>query len=180
MDVMRKSVLAVVVLLAVIAGGCAQTNCVWIERSEGGTMTQKVGVSTRVAKLLAHPGSTFGLGDVDISYDTLLAVCRGELDLRMTDAKGKTEVHGGRFSEKMKEETAKHNYLIVESTDGTGGTKVEKIRVESLEAIPFLVAMIGSKESEADMEKIESALERGGVLYVRDFRKNTRLWIYVN
>jgi len=177
---MRKSVLALSLFLAFLAGACAQTNCIWIERTEDGTMTQKLGVSARIVKLLAHPGSTFDLGDVQVSYDTLLAVCKGDLDVRTRDSEGETRMYAGRFGEKMKEETEEHNHLIVESTDSTGATKVKKIRVESIEAVPFLIAMIGAKDDEAVMDKIESALERGGVLYVRDLKKNTRLWIYVN
>ena len=177
---MRKSVLALSIFLAALVGACAQTNCVWIERSEDGTMTQKLGVSQSIVKLLAHPGSSCNLDDMEFSYDTLAAVCGGDLVIRTKDSEGETKIYAGRFREEMKEETAGHNHLIIESTDSTGATEVKKLRVESIEAIPFLIAMIGSTDNEAAMDKIESALERGGVLYVRDFKKNTRLWIYVN
>ncbi|HUI28715.1 MAG TPA: hypothetical protein VLX91_00760 [Candidatus Acidoferrales bacterium] len=177
---MKKSVLALSILLAFLAGACAQTNCIWVEKSDDGRAMQRLGISIGLVKLLARPGSSFDLDNTRLSYDTLLAVYNEGLEIRIKDSIGETIIYGGKFGEKMKEESERHNYLIVESTDSDGTTKTEKIRIESIEALPFLLSMIGSKDTGDDIDRIESALERGGVLYIRDFRKNTRLWMYVN
>jgi len=177
---MRKLVMASCILLAVLAGACAQTNCIWMEHSDGGNITQKFGISVALVKLLARPGSSFYLDNTRLSCDSLLAVCKDNSEIRATDANGITRIYGGRFGQKMKEESEKHNYLIIESTDSGGATKIEKFRVESIEAVPFLLSMLGSKDAGDDIDRIESALERGGVLYIHDLKKGTRLWIYVN
>jgi hypothetical protein len=52
--------------------------------------------------------------------------------------------------------------------------------VKSIEAVGIILAMIGSKDLDSDIDRIESVLEQGGVLYVRDEQKDSRLWIYVN
>jgi len=177
---MRKSVLVLGIFLAFIAGACAQTNCIWVEKSEDGNTMQKFGISVALVKLLARPGSSFDLDNTRLTYDTLLDVYNGGSEIRIKDSVGETIIYGGRFGEKMKEESERHNYLIVESTDSGGAAKIVKFRVESIEAFPVLLSMIGAKDVGDNMDKIESALDRGGVLYIRDFRNATRLWIYVN
>ncbi len=168
------------IFLMLFGGTFAQTKCIWLERSEDGNTAQKIGVSIQLVRLLAHPGSSFDLGGAKISYDTLLAVYNEDSDIRINDSTGETRIYAGKFNENMKEETERHNHLIIESSDSGETPKVNKIRVESVEAVTVLLAMIGSHDFDEDIDRIESALDRGGVLYIRDFRKNSRLWIYVN
>ena len=68
----------------------------------------------------------------------------------------------------------------MESTKNGGEPEVSKLRVKSIEAVGILLAMIGTKDLDNSIERIESALVQGGVLYVRDYEKDSRLWIYVN
>jgi len=89
-------------------------------------------------------------------------------------------VYGGKFDQKMKESSEMNNRLIIESSDSGRAPEISKVRVKSIEAVGMLLAMIGSKDLDDDIERIESILEQGGVLYVRDYEKDSRLWIYVN
>jgi hypothetical protein len=54
------------------------------------------------------------------------------------------------------------------------------MRVKSIEAVGIVLAMIGSNDLDKDIDGIESVLDQGGVLYVQDIEKDSRLWIYVN
>ncbi len=179
---MIPGICAILLLTAVYGGASAQTKCVWIEKSENGVVVQKLGVSLRLVKLLARPGSNFDVNGVSLSYDTLLTVYESGSKLRLEDStgNGETIIDGGKFDQKMKEESKRHNHLIVESSDSGETPKVTKLRVESVEAVGVLLAMIGAGNLDKNLDMIESALERGGVLYIRDYRKNSRLWIYVN
>jgi hypothetical protein len=178
---MGKSFLAVAgILLISFSGVFAQTKCVWIEKSENGETIQKIGVSVELVKLLAYPGASFDINDVRISYDSLLTAYEEGSEIRINSSEGETKIYGGKFSEKMKEKTERHNYLIIESSDTGKEIKVNKVRVKSIEAVTVLLAMIGSNNLDEDIDRIESALDRGGVVYVRDFKKDSRLWIYVN
>lgn len=178
---MRKTILAVAgILLLVFSEAFAQTKCVWLERSENGAIVQEIGVSVQLVKLFARPGGNFDIDGVKITYDTLLTAYKEGSEIRIKDSTGETRIYGGKFNETMNEETERHNYLIVESSDSGKETKINKIRVESLEAVTVLLAMIGSNDIDKDIDRIESALDRGGVLYIRDFKKDSRLWIYVN
>jgi hypothetical protein len=89
-------------------------------------------------------------------------------------------VYGGKFNEAMNEHSERHNRIIIESSKDGGEPEVSKLRVKSIEAAAMLLAMIGSSDFDDSSDKIESALEQGGVLYVRDYDKNSSLWIYVN
>ncbi len=168
------------IFLMLFGGTFAQTKCIWLERSENGETAQKIGVSVQLVKLLAHPGSSFDIGGTKISYDTLLVVYNEDSDIRIKDSTGETRIYAGKFNEKMKEETEEHNHLIIESSDSGETPKVNKIRVESVEAVTVLLAMIGSNDVDRDIDRIESALDRGGLLYIRDFKRDSRLWMYVN
>jgi hypothetical protein len=178
---MRMRILTLsAILLTVFSGTFAQTKCLWLERSENGAIVQKIGVSVRLVKLFARPGGNFDIDGVKITYDTLLTAYKEGSEIRIKDSTGETRIYGGKFNETMNEETERHNYLIVESSDSGKETKINKIRVESLEAVTVLLAMIGSNDIDKDIDRIESALDRGGVLYIRDLKKDSRLWIYVN
>lgn len=89
-------------------------------------------------------------------------------------------MYGGKFDQEMKESSEMNNRLIIENSDSGAVPKVSKVRVKSIEAMGILLAMIGSKDLDDGIDRIESALERGGVLYVRDYEKYSRLWIYIN
>ncbi len=80
----------------------------------------------------------------------------------------------------MKESSEMQDRLIIESSDSGSATKISKIRVKSIEAVGVVLAMIGSKDLDNDIDKIGAALEQGGVLYIRDEQKDSRLWMYVN
>jgi len=178
---MRKMLLSVLSISLMLLGqACAQTKCIWIEKSEDGKMVQKFGVSVPLIKLFARPGASFDLNNTRIPYDSLLEIYNDGSDVRIKDSTGETRVYGGEFGEKMVEETERHSHLIIESTDSDGTTKVNKIRVESAEAVTILLAMMGSKDVDEALDSIEPVLERGGILYIRDFKNNSRLWIYVN
>ena len=178
---MRKTLLAgLCILLTSFGGILAQTKCIWLERLENSKQVQKVGISVELVRLLAHPGANFDINGTKISYDTLLDVYTNGSTIRIEDTTSKTQIYAGKFGENMKEETENHNHLIIESTDSGGTPKINKIRVESVEAVTVLLAMIGSSNSDETIDKIESALERGGLLYIRDLKKDSRLWIYVN
>ncbi|MFZ1081578.1 MAG: hypothetical protein WAO19_06610 [Candidatus Kryptoniota bacterium] len=178
---MRKTGLASLSIFLILFGGaCAQTKCIWLEKSENGEVVQKYGVSVQLVRLLARPGASIDINGSKIPYDSLQAVYNEGSDIHVKDKTGETRIYAGEFGERMKEETERHNHLIVESTDSDGTIKVEKIRVESVEAVTLLLAMISSKDLDEDTDKIESALDRGGVLYIRSFKNDSRLWIYVN
>ncbi len=172
----------ILLMTTVFSEGCAQTKCIWMERSEDGDTVEKLGMSVHLATLLARPGANFDLDGVKLTYDSLVSVCKGGSEVLIKDntGNGRTRIYGGSFHQKMSEQTAKHNYLIVESSDSGGAAKVSKIRVESLEAVGIVMAMIGSSNLDENIDRIQSALERGGILYIRDYKKNSRLWIYVN
>jgi hypothetical protein len=68
----------------------------------------------------------------------------------------------------------------MESSDKGGEPKVSQMRVKSIEAVGIVLAMIGSNDLDKDIDGIESVLDQGGVLYVRDIEKDSRLWVYVN
>jgi len=80
----------------------------------------------------------------------------------------------------MKESSDNEDRLFIESSDSGSVPKISKLRVRSIEAVGILLAMIGSKDLDNDIDRIESALEQGGVLYIGDYEKDSRLWIYVN
>lgn len=182
---MRLKILQIcgfLMITSMVGGSCAQTKCVWIAKSENGAVVQKLGISIHLVKLLARPGSNLDVDGVKLSYDTLLTVYNGGSELRIEDStgNGETIVSGGRFDQKMTEGTERHNHLIIESSDSGETPKVTKLRVESVEAVGVLLSMVGAGNLDKNLDMIESALTRGGVLYVRDYMKNSRLWIYVN
>ncbi|MDE3056533.1 MAG: hypothetical protein KGJ59_01065 [Bacteroidota bacterium] len=173
--------LCISLMAAVFSEAFPQTKCIWFDKSENGTTTQKIGVSVQLVKLLARPGADFSMGGVKLTYDSLLTVYKNGAEIWINDSTGgRTKIYGGKFSEKMNERTERHNHLIIESTDSGQAMKSTKIRVESVEAVGVLLAMIGSKNFEEDTDRIEAMLERGGILYIHDFKKNSRLWLYVN
>ncbi|HEY9167168.1 MAG TPA: hypothetical protein VIS48_13515 [Candidatus Kryptonia bacterium] len=177
------AIVSCVVFVSVAASSAlSQTKCIWIENSENHATTQKVGVSLRLVKLLASSRGDFDINGVKMSYDSLLRAYDEGTVMRIKDStgEGETRFYGGKFGEKMNEETERHNHIIIESSDSGESTKVSKLRVESLEAVGIVLAMIGSKNLDKDIDTIESALEQGGVFYARDYKKNSRLWIYVN
>ena len=182
---MRNGIIAVssfLLVLGMINHAVAQTKCIWIERLESGTVVQKIGISLPLVKLLPGGEQTFDFDHSKIPFDTLLAIYNSGSTAEIKDSSGDgvTRVLGGTFDERMSQETKRHNHLIVESTDSGDTMKVTKLRVESVEAVGVLLAMIGSKHIDEDIDRIESALDQGGVLYLRDFKKDSRVWIYVN
>lgn len=91
-----------------------------------------------------------------------------------------TKIYGGKFDQEMKESSAMQDRLIIESSDSGSVAKISKVRVKSIEAVGIILAIIGSNNLDNDIDKIGSALEQGGVLYIRDEQKDSRLWMYVN
>jgi hypothetical protein len=175
----------ILLMAAMIHQAAAQTKCVWIEKSIDGKQAQKIGVSLAVVKLLAELDGDFDMNGVKIQYKSLLQAYRSGSVTRIKDDKenSETEVYGGKFDQKMNEYSEKHDRLIIENAKNEEEqevSKIHKIREKSKEAVVMLLAMIGSSDFDDSSDKIESALEQGGVLYVRDYEKDSRLWIYVN
>jgi hypothetical protein len=172
-----------ILLMAVLFSQAnAQTKCIWIVESQDGAQVQKIGVSLSLVKLLGGSGGDFDMNGVKMSYESLLQVSRDGSVKRIKDSTGKsdTKIYGGRFDQEMKESSEMQDRLIIESSDSGSATKISKVRVKSIEAVGIVLAMIGSKDLDNDIDRIGSALEQGGVLYIRDEQKNSRLWIYVN
>lgn len=180
----RLAVIASSALL--LAGMCgtsfSQTRCIWIENSENGKTPSMIGISYNVAKILASSGGDFNTDGAKVTFDTLMYAFRTGNVVHIPDSTGneETKIFGGIFHKSMEKGTDKHRYLIVESTDSSGTVKVTKLRAESVEAVGIVLAMIGSKHFDEDIDKIESVLEPGGILYIRDSRKKSSIWVYVN
>ena len=172
----------VLLVAAVFNLAAAQTKCISIIKTKDGAPVQKIGVSLSMVKLLAGLGGDFDIDGVKMTYKSLLQAYRDGSVMRIKDStgNGETKVYGGKFDQEMKESSEMHNRLIIESSDNGCEPKVSKLRVKSIEAVGILLAMIGSKDFDNDTDRIESALEQGGVLYVRDYEKDSQLWIYVN
>ena len=169
-------------MVAVFHQADAQTKCVWMVKTKNGAPAQTIAASLSLVKLLAGMKGDFDINGVKIKYDSLLEAYRSGTVLRIKDddQDGETKVYGGKFDQEMKESSEMNNRLIMESSKNGGEPEISKIRVKSIEAVGILLAMIGSKDIDDGIDKIESALEQGGVLYVRDYEKDSRLWIYVN
>jgi hypothetical protein len=172
----------ILLMAAMINQAAAQTKCVWIDKSKDGAQVQKIGVSLSLVKLLADMGGDFDVNGVKIKYKSLLQAYRSGSVTQIKDdnENSETKVYGGEFDEDMNEHSEMHNRIIMESSKDGGEPEVSKVRVKSIQAVAMLLAMIGSKDLDESMDKIESALEQGGVLYVRDYQKDSWLWIYVN
>jgi hypothetical protein len=182
---MKQKILVICSILfmaAMVHQAAAQTKCVWIEKTKDGTQAQKIGVSLTLVKLLADMGGDFDINGVKIKYQSLLQAYRSGSVTRIKDDNEniETKVYGGKFNENMNEHSEMHNRIIMESSKDGGEPEVSKLRVKSIQAAAMLLAMIGSSDFDDSSDKIESALEQGGVLYVRDYEKNSNLWIYVN
>ncbi len=171
-----------VFIAALTLQACAQTKCVWLEKWENGSMTQKFGISIHLVRLLAGSKGNFTMNDEPMSFDSLLNIYERGTTVRLKDESSneETRIHGGVLNMRMNQSSERHDYLFVESSDNGEAPKVSKIRVESAEAVAVLLAMIGSNNLDEDIDKIESALERGGVIYIRDSDKQSTVWIYVN
>ncbi len=170
-------------LLTILSGTAfSQTSCVWIERFENGKAVSKVGLSYNVAKAIAGGSGDFDLNGTKVTFDTLLYAYRTRNTVHIPDSigRGETKIYGGTFREPMEKGTHEHNFLVIESTDSTGAVKVTKLRSASVQAVGVILAMIGSKDPGRDIDKIESVLEPGGILYIRDMGKKSKIWIYVN
>ncbi len=181
-----KSTLIAAACFLLLSGMAAkahsQTKCIWIEKSENGSVMQRAGLSLHLLKLLATSKGTWTLDDTKMNFDSLMTIYKSGSTVRIEDStgNGETRIFGGKFDLTMKEETERHNYLIVESTDSGRAQKITKVRVESIEAVGIVLAMIGSSNLDDAIDRIEAALDRGGVLYIRDYKQDSRLWIYVN
>jgi hypothetical protein len=160
----------------------AQTKCVSIVKLKDGAPIQRIGVSFSLVKLLAGSGGDLNINGVRMTYESLLQTYRDGSVTRIMDStgNGETKVYGEKFDQEMKESSEMHDRLIIESSDSGGVPKISKLRVKSIEAVGIVLAMIGSKDLDKDIDRIESVLDQGGVLYVRDYQKDSRLWIYVN
>ena len=173
---------ALLLMAVVFSRANAQTKCIWIVKSQDGAQAQKIGVSLSLVKLLSSSGGDFDIDGVKMSYESLLQVYRDGSVKRIMDSTGKSEtkIYGGKFDQEMKESSEMQDRLIIESSDSGSVPKISKVRVKSIEAVGIILAVIGSKDLDSDIDRIESVLEQGGVLYVRDEQKDSRLWIYVN
>jgi hypothetical protein len=154
----------------------------WIVKSEDGSQLQKIGISYSLVKLLSGFEGSFDINGVKMEYKSLLQAYRSGSVMRIKDStgNGETKVYGGKFDQEMKESSEMNNRLIIESSNRGDKPKISKIHVKSIEAVGILLAMIGSKDFDDDIDKIGFVLEQGGVLYVRDYEEDSRLWIYVN
>ncbi len=172
----------ILLLVPLFSHANAQIKCVWIVESKGGETVQKIAISLPLVKLLSNSGGDFDINGVKMSYESLLNVYRDGSVKRIKDSTGssETEIYGGKFGEEMNERSEMRDRLIIESSDSGSATKISKVSVKSIEAVAIVLAMIGSKDLDNDIDRIESALERGGVLYIRDEQKDSRLWVYVN
>ncbi len=178
----RILVFSAVVLMAAFNQANAQTKCIWIVKSEDGVQVQKIGVSLPIVKLLSSFGGDFDMNGVKMSYESLLQVYRDGSVKQIQDSadNSETKIYGGKFDQEMKESSAMQDHLIIESSDSGSVAKISKVRVKSIEAVGIILAIIGSNNLDNDIDKIGSALEQGGVLYIRDEQKDSRLWMYVN
>lgn len=174
--------MSILLMVAITNQAAAQTKCIWIVKSNNGTELQKIGISLPLAKLLADMDGDFNINGVKLKYRTLIQAYKSGSVVRIKDSteNGETKVYSGKFDQKMKESSERNNRLIIENSDNGEEPTVSKLRVKSIQSLAMLFAMIGSIDLDDDMEKIESALEQGGVLYIRDFKKDSRLWMYVN
>ena len=182
---MKHKIVALSVILftaAVFCQAAAQTKCIWMVKSIDGEQVQKIAVSVPLVKLFASEDGNFDINGVKISYTSLMETYRDGSVMEIKDStdNGVTKVYGGKFDQDMKESSDRNDRLFMESSDKGGEPKVSQMRVKSVEAVSILLAMIGSKDLDKDIDGIESVLEQGGVLYVRDNEKDSRLWIYVN
>jgi hypothetical protein len=160
----------------------AQTNCVWVVKLKEGKPVQKIGVSISLVKLLAGLGGDFNINGVKMTYKSLLQTYSNGSVKRIKEnfENSETNIYGGQFNQQMNERSQKVDRLFIESTDSGSATKINKLPVRSIEAVGILLAMIGSSDLDNAIDKIEDALEQGGVLYIDDYEKDSRLWIYVN
>jgi hypothetical protein len=174
--------MSILFITAITDQAAAQTKCIWVVKSNNSKELQKIGISLSLAKLLAEMDGDFNINGVKLKYKTLMQAYRSGSVMRIKDntGNGETKVYGGKFDQEMKESSEKNNRLIIENSENGGEPTVSKLRVKSIQSLAMLFAMIGSIDLDDDMEKIESTLEQGGVLYVHDFKKDSLLWMYVN
>jgi hypothetical protein len=182
---MRRNTLLLSVILftaVVFHQAAAQTKCIWIVKSINGEQVQKIAVSVPLVKFFAGDDGNFDINGVKISYKSLMDTYRDGSVMRIKDStdNSETKVYGGKFDQEMKESSEMNNRLIMESSDRGSEPKITRMRVKSIEAVGIVLAMIGSKDFDNDVDRMESVFDQGGVLYVRDMEKDSRLWIYVN
>ena len=161
---------------------CAQTDCIWLITTRDGEEIQKIAVSIPLVKLFSNSEGDFDINGVKVPYETLLQVYRNGSVKRIKekDGKGETKIFGGKFDQKMNESSKKHDRLIIENYENGKEQETSKLRVKSIEAVGIILMALGSKDFDNDTDMLEEVLERGGVLYIRDEQKDSRLWIYVN
>lgn len=182
---MRKRI-TIVTTLVLLTAACgtsfSQTRCVWIEKYQNGGTESEIGISQNLVKALAGSGGNFDLDGVHLSFDTLLYASKTGKTIEVQDSGGNggARILLGRFNQPMKESANKHHYLMIENKDSSGAVKTTKLRAESLEAVGVIAAMIGGKDLDDTIDKIESVFKPGGMVYVHDIKKNSSVWIYVN
>lgn len=173
---------ALLLLLMTCGESCYQTSCVWIEKYRNGSLESKIGISPNLVNIFARSSGNFDLDGVHLSFDTLLYAYTTGKTIHVVDStgEGSAVIHGGSFGEPIKKNTDKHDYLVIENKDSDGTVNVTSIRAESVEAVGIIAAMIGGKKLDSSIDRIKSVLAPGGLLYIRDFKKNSTVWIYVN
>ena len=180
----HKAIMLSIILFtaAVFSHATAQTKCIWIVKSIDGEQVQKIAVSVPLVKFFAREDGNFDINGVKISYKSLMETYRDGSVMEIKDStdNGVTKVYVGKFDQEMKESSDRNDRLFMESSDKGGEPKVSQMRVKSIEAVGIVLAMIGSNDLDKDIDGIESVLDQGGVLYVRDFKKVTVIWVYVN
>jgi hypothetical protein len=182
---MRTKFLAiscVLLIAAAVSQSAAQTKCVWIDKSKDGIVLQKIGISFSMVKLFAGSEGKIDVDGVKLTYKTLLQAYEDGSVVRIADSTedGETIVYGGKFDQEMKESSARHDRLIIETVDRGSEPQISRIRIKSIEAVSVLVAMIGANDLDDAIDNIDSALEQGGVFYVRDYEKDSEVWAFVN
>jgi hypothetical protein len=160
----------------------AQTKCMWIIKTQDGEQLQTIGISCSLVSFLGNAGGEFNLNGVKVEYKTLFRAYKNGSVLKIKDENGNGEIkiYKGTFDQKMNERSENKNRLIIENSKQGEEPEISKVRVKSIQATFMLLAMIGSKDIDEDMDNFESVLEPGGVLYVHNEKEDSTLWMYVN
>ena len=175
-------VFIIVLSMVLMHQAYAQTRCMWLIKTLDGEQVQKIGISCSLVNFLGNAGGEFDLNGVKVEYKTLFRACKNGsvLNIKDEDRNGEIKIYKGTFDEKMNERSENKNRLMIENSKHGEEPEISKVRVKSIQAAFMLMAMIGSKDIDEDMDNFESVLEPGGVLYVHDEKENSTLWMYVN
>lgn len=178
----RISIVLSLCVLAFSFQTFSKNRCLWFEKFEHGDKVQEFGISIDVVKLLSHQGSSFNMNGIHMTFDSLLTIYDEDQSVTLNDNKdnSRIEIHRGKFSSDLNEESDKHNCLIMESSGDDEKTNICKLKIRSIEGIAALAALFQCADVDEALDALESALPRGGVFYSYDFQQHKRVWVYVN